>query len=70
MNPLITAFAKGIKESGITPPQVCVASDILFNPEVVRDLGIDYFHTIRGRSVAFGTGLKLVNPGMKIVPFV
>jgi 2-oxoglutarate ferredoxin oxidoreductase subunit beta len=70
MNPLITAFAKGIEDSGITPPEVCVASDILFNPEVVRDLGVDYFHTIRGRSIAFGSGLKLVNPGLKVVPFV
>ncbi len=70
MNPLITALAKGIDKSGITPAGVCVASDILFEPEVVKDLSIDYFHTIRGRAVAFGTGLKLVNPHLKVVPFV
>ncbi len=70
MNPLITAFSDGIKKSGIAPEKVCVASDIIFSPGAVKDLGVDFFHTIRGRSVAFGTGLKLVNPSLKIVPFV
>ncbi len=70
MNPLIKAFARGIEASETAPSRVCVASDILFGPEVVRELGVDYFHTIRGRSVAFGTGLKLANPGLKVVPFV
>jgi 2-oxoglutarate ferredoxin oxidoreductase subunit beta len=70
MNPLITAFSNGIRRSGIAPERLCVASDILFSPGVVKDLGVDYFHTIRGRSVAFGSGLKLVNPGLKVVPFV
>jgi 2-oxoglutarate ferredoxin oxidoreductase subunit beta len=69
MNPLITAFSKGIERSGISPRRVCVASDILFEPMVVHDLGVDFFHTIRGRSIAFGTGLKLVNPGLNVVPF-
>ena len=70
MNPLISAFTKGIERSEIAPSKVCVASDILFEPEVVKGLGIDFFHTIRGRAIAFGTGLKLVNPGLKVVPFV
>ncbi len=47
-----------------------MVSDIPFEPEVVKGLGVDYFHTIRGRAVAFGTGLKLVNPHLKVVPFV
>jgi 2-oxoglutarate ferredoxin oxidoreductase subunit beta len=70
MNSLITAFAKGIKISGISPAHVSVPSDILFEPEIIKQLGIDYFHTARGRAIAFGTGLKLANPLLKIVPFV
>ncbi len=70
MNPLISAFREGIGRSGIPPSGICVSSEILFEPEVVRELGIDYFHTIRGRSIAFGSGLKLVNPGLRVVPFV
>jgi 2-oxoglutarate ferredoxin oxidoreductase subunit beta len=37
---------------------------------VARELGVDFFFTIRGRSVAFGTGMKLANPELKVVPFV
>lgn len=70
MNPVITAFDKGIEKSGIEPSRVCVTSDIPFEPEVVNYLGIDFFHTTRGRSIAFGTGLKLGNPALKVVPFV
>lgn len=70
MNPIITAFAKGIERLGIEPSRVCVPSDIPFEPEVVNYLGIDFFHTTRGRSIAFGTGLKLVNPNLRVVPFI
>jgi len=70
MNPIITGFAKGIERFGIEPSRVCVASDIPFEPEVVSHLGIDFFHTTRGRSIAFGTGLKLANPTLRVVLFV
>lgn len=45
-------------------------SDIPFKPEVVKELGVDYFQTPRGRAIAFGTGLKLGNPALKVVPIV
>jgi 2-oxoglutarate ferredoxin oxidoreductase subunit beta len=68
MNPLIQAFIKGIEKAGMKPSQVSMPSDILFEPEVVKRLGVDYFHTARGRAIAFGTGLKLGNPALKVVP--
>lgn len=67
MNPLVTAFKKGFEKSGIKPAQISMPSDILFEPEVVKDLGIDYFHVTRGRAIAFGTGLKLANPALRVV---
>ncbi len=70
MNPIVTAFAKGVQKSGIKPSKISVASDIPFDPEVVDYLGTDFFHTIRGRAIAFGTGLKLGNPALKVVLFV
>jgi len=70
MNPLITAFEKGIEKAGINPSKISVPSDIPFKPEVVKVLGVDYFHTIRGRAIPFGTGMKLANPALKVVPFV
>lgn len=68
INPIIDALNRGITKSGIQRSKVCVVSDIPFKPEDVRHLGIDYFHTIRGRTIAFGTGLKLGNPDLKIIP--
>jgi len=59
-----------MEKSGVKPAEVCVPSDILFEPEDVKKLGVDYFHTPRGRAIAFGTGLKLANPALKIVSVV
>ncbi|MBN2621342.1 2-oxoacid:ferredoxin oxidoreductase subunit beta [candidate division WOR-3 bacterium] len=66
MNPLIAAFKKGIEQSGVKPARISMPSDIFFEPGVVKDLGVDYFHVTRGRSIAFGTGLKLANPGLRV----
>jgi 2-oxoglutarate ferredoxin oxidoreductase subunit beta len=68
MNPLITAFKKGIEKSGIKPSRISIPSDILFEHGIIKDLGVDYFHVTRGRSIAFGSGLKLANPGLRIMP--
>lgn len=70
MNPIITAFANGIKKSGIELSNMVVVSDIPFEPEIIKELGVDFFHITRGRAIAFGTGLKLGNPDLKIVAFI
>ena len=70
MNPIITAFANGIKKSGVELSDVVVVSDIPFEPEIVKELGVDFFHVTRGRAIAFGTGLKLGNPDLKVVAFI
>jgi 2-oxoglutarate ferredoxin oxidoreductase subunit beta len=66
-SPIVEAFHKGIKESGIQRSKVCIVSDIPFRPEDVAYLGVDYFHTIRGRTIAFGTGLKLGNLALAVI---
>jgi 2-oxoglutarate ferredoxin oxidoreductase subunit beta len=70
MNSIITAFATGIKKSGIDPSMISIPSDIPIAPEVIKNVGVDYFHVSRGRAIAFGTGLKLGNPALKIVALV
>ena len=70
MNSIITGFAKGVEKAGVKPSMICITSDIPFEPEVVEYLGVDFFHTTRGRAIPFGTGLKLGNPSLKVVPFV
>lgn len=70
MNVIITAFVEGIKKSGISPAKISMPSDIPFKPEVIKQLGVDFFQTTRGRAIAFGTGLKLGNPALKVMPIV
>lgn len=70
MNSITNALDKGIGKSGIERKKISVPSDIPFSPEVIKQLGVDYFHTARGRAIAFGTGLKLGNPGLRVVPVV
>jgi 2-oxoglutarate ferredoxin oxidoreductase subunit beta len=70
MNSIITAFARGIEKSGIDPCMISLPSDIPIAPEVIKNLGVDYFHVSRGRAIAFGTGLKLGNPALKIAALV
>lgn len=70
MNPIINALDKGIEQSGVDRKAISIPSDIPFQPEAVKTLGVDYFQTPRGRAIAFGSGLKLGNPGLKVIPVV
>jgi len=70
MNSIISALSKGIDKSGIDRKKISVPSDIPFMPEIIREIGVDYFQTPRGRAIAFGTGLKLGNPALKVMPVV
>ncbi len=68
--PILTAVQNGLKKSPVKKEQVCIASDVYYAPEAIKPLGVDYVHTHRGRSIAFGTGLKLGNPDLSIIAFV
>jgi len=70
MNPITSAFQKAIQDSGTPAALISIVSDIPFTPEQTNQLGVDFFHTIRGRAIAFGSGLKLANPALKIVSVV
>lgn len=70
MNTIISAIKKGIEKSGLDPKKISIPSDIPFEPEIIGELGVDYFQTARGRAIAFGTGLKLGNPILKIMAVV
>jgi 2-oxoglutarate ferredoxin oxidoreductase subunit beta len=68
MNLIAKALKDGIKRSGVNPAVISMPSDIPFPQEVTRELGVDFFQTTRGRAIAFGTGLKLSNPALKVMP--
>jgi len=70
MDKIIEVFKKTIESSKIEQQKLCMVTDITYDPEVVNYLGIDLFHTSRGRAIPFATGMKLANPGLKLVVFI
>jgi 2-oxoglutarate ferredoxin oxidoreductase subunit beta len=70
MDPIIEIFKTGIESSKIEQQNVVVVTDIPYSPEVTDYLGIDLFHTSRGRAIPFATGMKLANPRLKLAVFV
>ena len=70
MDKIIEAFHDGINKSGRDREKVCMVTDIAYDPEVVDYLGVDLFHTNRGRAIAFATGMKLSNPNLILVVLI
>ncbi|MGQ9534857.1 MAG: thiamine pyrophosphate-dependent enzyme, partial [bacterium] len=70
MNLFINILDQGIEKSGVLRTKISIVSDIPFLPSTTKELGVDFFHTMRGRSIAFATGLKLANPKLKVIPVV
>jgi len=70
MDKIIEVLKKGIESSTCDKHELCMVTDIPYNPEVTDYLGIDLFHTSRGRAIPFATGMKLANPRLKLVVFI
>jgi 2-oxoglutarate ferredoxin oxidoreductase subunit beta len=68
-HPIIAAFVDALKQARFDGKRVCAVSDVLWKKELGEQLGIDLFHVVRGRAVAFATGLKLGNPKLKVTVF-
>lgn len=66
-HPILNALQEGIKQVNVEKNKVCISSDVFYSPEEVSFLGVDFFHTHRGRSVPFATGMKLGNPELKLI---
>ncbi|MCD6379080.1 2-oxoacid:ferredoxin oxidoreductase subunit beta [bacterium] len=67
MKQIIDVFSDALGKSKFDGSKVSMVSDILFSPEAVKKLGVDYFHTTRGSALPFATGLKLGNLDLKVL---
>jgi 2-oxoglutarate ferredoxin oxidoreductase subunit beta len=65
----VTAFARALKKAEIDINKVSIISGIGCTGRVAGYVKIDSFHTTHGRPIAFGTGIKLGNPEIKVVAF-
>ncbi|MBN2029478.1 2-oxoacid:ferredoxin oxidoreductase subunit beta [bacterium] len=70
MDPIIEIFKKGVESSQCDQKDICMVTDIAYHPEVTDYLGMDLFHTSRGRAIPFATGMKLANPRLKLAVFI
>lgn len=70
MEKIIEIFKQGIEKSKVDRRKICIVTDIPYPPQVCNYLGIDLFHTSRGRAIPFATGMKLANPALKPVVFM
>ncbi len=66
---VVTSFAEALKKSGLDLDKVAIVSGIGCTGRVAGYVKLDSFHTTHGRAIPYATGLKLANPGLKVVVF-
>jgi 2-oxoglutarate ferredoxin oxidoreductase subunit beta len=65
----LNSFLNALIKSNLDPDKVAVVSGIGCTGRVAGYVAMDSFHTTHGRAIPFATGLKLANPGLKVVVF-
>jgi len=65
----VNCFARALDESGLDLEKVTVVSGIGCTGRVAGYMNFDSFHTTHGRAIPFATGLKLADPGLKVVVY-
>ena len=65
----VNCFARALIESKLNLDKVAIVSGIGCTGRVAGYMRLDSFHTTHGRAIPFATGLKLANPGLKVVVY-
>jgi 2-oxoglutarate ferredoxin oxidoreductase subunit beta len=65
----VNCFAHALEGSGLDLDKLAIVSGIGCSGRVAGYLNLDSFHTTHGRAIPFATGLKLANPGLKVVVY-
>lgn len=66
---VLHSFLTALIKSGLDLNKVVVVSGIGCTGRTAGYVKLDSFHTTHGRPIPFATGLKLANPGLKVVVF-
>ena len=66
---ILMAFKRAIVELGLERNQVLLVSGIGCHGKMIDYVNINGFHGIHGRVLPVATGMKLVNPDLKVVGF-
>jgi 2-oxoglutarate ferredoxin oxidoreductase subunit beta len=65
----LNSFCRALGDSGMDLDKISVVSGIGCTGRTAGYLNLDSFHTTHGRAIPFATGLKLANPGQKVVVY-
>ena len=65
----VNCFARALTDLNLDLDKVSIVSGIGCTGRVAGYTKLDSFHTTHGRAIAFGTGLKLGNPDLKVVVY-
>jgi 2-oxoglutarate ferredoxin oxidoreductase subunit beta len=66
---ILMAFKRAIVELGLERHQVLLVSGIGCHGKMIDYVNVNGFHGIHGRVLPIATGIKLVNPDLKVVGF-
>ena len=66
---VLNCFLSALLQSKLDTNKVAVVSGIGCSGRAAGYVAMDSFHTTHGRAIPFATGLKLANPGLKVVVF-
>lgn len=66
---VFTACLTAIRQTGIPYEQFAMVSGIGCSGRGAGYINIDSFHTTHGRAIPFATGIKMANPGLKVIVF-
>ena len=65
----VTSFAAALAKAQVDLNKVSIVSGIGCTGRVAGYVKLDSFHTTHGRPIAFGTGIQVANPDIKVVVF-
>ncbi len=64
---ILTALLKALEELSLDPSQTVIVSGIGCSGKTPHFVNVNGVHTLHGRAIPFATGIKLANPGLKVI---
>jgi len=63
----LKAMLRAIHNTGLSKDDICMISGIGCSSRTPGYVDFNTMHTLHGRAIAFGTGVKLANPKLKVI---
>ncbi len=64
---ILSSFLRAVKELNLMKREVAVISGIGCSSRATGYIDFNTLHTLHGRAIAFATGVKMVNPSLRVI---